>query len=186
MKILTIKEIKQNLKNPVSHRFIVACKMSLDIGRTSNKNNVTKNEWQGFLVDSTGWLEILVTDKSYKKIASNILKEDILDMPGYAKVRLIDSNKLIFSLTDFALSETLNVNDIYEAIENNDLKLVKKLIKQGTDIEARGYIDRATPLMVAIHHKNKPIIEELIKAGADLKAKDTAERTPLSLMEELF
>jgi len=102
-----------------------------------------------------------------------------LDILGYAEIRLVDSNKPLFALKDFTLSNDLQIDDIYEAIKGYDLGLAKRLIEQGTDIECRGYVDRATPLMIAADYGQPLIAMELIKAGADVNAEDTSERTAL-------
>lgn len=175
---LTIKEIKECIKHSRSKYFSVACKMSLDSMRTCKIKGVIRKGREGFLLDSTGWLEIFVAERFYKRIVSKIDGKD-LDIVGYAEVRLVDPNKPLFALKDFAPSNDLQIDDIYEAIKNKDLATIKKLIKQGTDIECRGHIDRSTPLMIAVDYGDPLTAMELINAGADINAEDTSKRTAL-------
>lgn len=175
---LTIKDIKESIKHRRSKYFYVACKMTLDSGRICKRKGVIRKGREGFLLDSTGWLEIFVADRFYKRIVNKIAGED-LDILGYAEIRLVDPNKPLFALKDFAPSDNLKITDIYEAIKNSNLKLLRELIGQGTDIECRGHIDRSTPLMIAADYAQPLVAMELIKAGAVVNAEDTSKRTAL-------
>ena len=175
---MTIKEIKESIKNSRSNYVSVACKMSLDSMRTCKIKGVIRKGREGFLLDSTGWLEIFIADRFYKRIVNKIAGND-LDILGYAEVRLVDPNKPLFALKDFTPSDNLKIDDIYEAIKNSKLELVRELINHGSDIECRGHIDRSTPLMIAADYGQTLIAIELIKAGADVNAEDTSKRTAL-------
>jgi len=178
--LATIKDIKGNSSSYGSNYFHIACKITVDFRREYRKNDgAIKKIREGFLLDSTGWLEIFITDNFYRRVFNKRSDRDILNVTGYAEVKLVDSNKPLFAVKDFIPSDDLKINDIYYAIENNDIELVKERIKQGTDIECRGYMDRGTPLMAAAEYGRPQIVRELIKAGVDVNAEDWGGRTVL-------
>ena len=58
-----------------------------------------------------------------------------------------------------------------KAILNNDLKQVKRYIRQNTSVNA-GDEDKRTPLMLAVSKGNLRIVDTLVKNGADIYRKD--------------
>ena len=83
-------------------------------------------------------------------------------------------------------------DQLFSAIEQNDVQGVKKLIKAGVDVNGAGKYTvtrngqeskeayNGTALMLAIEKKNDvEIIKLLLQAGADVNAKDNYGRTAL-------
>jgi ankyrin repeat protein len=64
------------------------------------------------------------------------------------------------------------------AIEHGQSDIVEKLIKAGSDIEARDKRG-CTPLMWAIEHRQSDIVEKLIEARSDIDVQDERGCTPL-------
>ena len=70
---------------------------------------------------------------------------------------------------------------LHKAVEENNFKKLKTLIKAGHDVNFKGYLER-TPLHVAIEkHRNKKIIQLLLDHGADVDARDHKKMTPLNI-----
>ncbi len=69
-------------------------------------------------------------------------------------------------------------NTLISAVEQNDIKEVKKLLAEGADVNV---IDKTslTPLHHAIHKGNLKIAEKLIEKGADVNAHTEESETPL-------
>lgn len=74
-----------------------------------------------------------------------------------------------------------NEKELFTAIQNNDIKSVKKTIKKGVNINAKDN-DCETPLEKAVKEDNKNIVELLISKGADLNTMDAQKSTPLSVI----
>ena len=75
------------------------------------------------------------------------------------------------------------MTQLTEAVERNDLKEVKRLIKEGVDLDER---DRGmqAPLHYAAHSdKYLKIAQLLIEHGASTKTHNRASETPLDLAE---
>jgi len=98
---------------------------------------------------------------------------------------LIGQDKIIVS--------TGNNFDIFDAVNNNDIKLAKELIKKGANINM-SFVDNFntrydngqkfssgdTPLIAAIYYKKDPkMVKFLIDAGADVNISDKTDTTPL-------
>jgi len=64
------------------------------------------------------------------------------------------------------------------AVEKGEVEIVKKLVYQGADVNAKGSCNR-TPLQWAAYKGNKEITEILISKGAEINTKDSCDRTPL-------
>ncbi|KAF3310264.1 hypothetical protein TWF173_009951 [Orbilia oligospora] len=58
--------------------------------------------------------------------------------------------------------------------------VVKLLLENGANIEAKGYSNH-TPLHLAVIHKHEAIVGLLVKSGADIEARDIFDHTPLAL-----
>ena len=65
----------------------------------------------------------------------------------------------------------VNSMDLIEAVESNNLKMVKELIKAGANLDILDNIGN-TALILASYRNNIKIAKELIKAGADWNLKD--------------
>jgi ankyrin repeat protein len=72
--------------------------------------------------------------------------------------------------------------NIFEAVENGDLRkvknLIKELIEKGTDVNVRDIFDK-TPLLSAIRYKHLEIVKYLIEEGADVNARSMSSQTAL-------
>jgi len=66
---------------------------------------------------------------------------------------------------------------LFNAVRNNDFRLVRKLIDNGVDVNARN-IYGSTPLH---HAKYVKMAQLLLDNGADVRAKDAYGYTPLQL-----
>lgn len=66
---------------------------------------------------------------------------------------------------------------IHDAIKAKDLEEVRRLIKDGADINAKAY--RCEPLHFAVKIRDLDIAKFLIDNGADINAKDAYGKTPL-------
>ena len=70
---------------------------------------------------------------------------------------------------------------LIDAVYNEDLAAVKKLIAEGANVNVRKPDDGSAPLHVAVFVCNIEIVKELIAAKADVNAKNNQGDTPLSL-----
>jgi len=77
----------------------------------------------------------------------------------------------------------LNDTDLYDllvlALKKEHLELVKSLIEQGVDVNAKGKYGKTSLYHVLWHSANTDVLEYLIARGADVNAKDDSGRTPL-------
>ena len=60
---------------------------------------------------------------------------------------------------------------LHEASENGDEKTVHRLLKDGADVNAKGWYDE-TPLFCAAGGGHEKVVELLLKNGADIKAEN--------------
>jgi len=69
---------------------------------------------------------------------------------------------------------------LFEAVENEDLKTLKKLLKDGYDIEAENPYG-LTPLMVAVDYSLNDVVTFLLEEGVNVNAQteESLGRTPL-------
>jgi len=68
--------------------------------------------------------------------------------------------------------------DLIEAVESNNLKMVKELIKAGANLDILDNIGN-TALILASYRNNIEIAKELIKAGANVNSQDKYGSTAL-------
>ena len=68
-------------------------------------------------------------------------------------------------------------NKLLEAAEKGDLKLVKELLDQGADLEAKDKYGRR-PLHNAVYYGHLEVVKLLLDRGADLEAKTNSGKTP--------
>jgi len=73
---------------------------------------------------------------------------------------------------------------LHLAAGNNNVEIVRMLIKTGADVNVKDRSDQ-TPLHYAAGKNNLEIASLLIKAGADVNAKDKSGRTPLNRAIEI-
>lgn len=68
---------------------------------------------------------------------------------------------------------------LHSAVSNESIELVKLLIENGANVNARDKEGR-TPLMVlAFHHDNIEIVRALLDGGADIETNDNSADTPI-------
>jgi ankyrin repeat protein len=79
------------------------------------------------------------------------------------------------------ISSIANYFSMTRAIRDNDIRIVKLLLKMGVDVNSPDRIVFWTPLHSAAVHGNKEISELLISNGAKLDAKDKNGYTPLDV-----
>jgi len=71
-------------------------------------------------------------------------------------------------------------NDIFKAVDDNDLAKVKKCIEQHTtDVNTKDKYGW-TPLYTASYYGRFEIVKYLVEHGADINAKDNDGETPLA------
>jgi ankyrin repeat protein len=70
---------------------------------------------------------------------------------------------------------------LIDAVYNEDLAAVRKLIAEGANVNMRKADDGSTPLHVAVFVCNIEILKALIATKADVNAKDNKGQTPLFL-----
>ncbi|MGD2188234.1 MAG: ankyrin repeat domain-containing protein [Desulfobacterales bacterium] len=80
---------------------------------------------------------------------------------------------IICSLSSLALAEGL-----HEAVKEENLDKLKRLIEEGANIEARD-ASAATPLYLAVDRGYKDLVKLLISKGANVNAVDKNGNTPL-------
>jgi ankyrin repeat protein len=68
---------------------------------------------------------------------------------------------------------------LWRAALDENVRVIKFLIKNGADVNVTNYDCGSTPLHEAASNNNIKIMELLLKAGADINAKDKSGRTPL-------
>ena len=71
-----------------------------------------------------------------------------------------------------------NFTPLHQASVEGDFMLVKSLINQGADVNAKD-MGLFTPLHAGATHGHKEVVEYLIEKGADVNAKDTGGFAPL-------
>jgi ankyrin repeat protein len=69
---------------------------------------------------------------------------------------------------------------LHEAAERGDSRVIRTLIADGVDVDARD-LKGQTPLIVAIRHRQLRAAAELIAAGASLNVETRNGWTPLSV-----
>lgn len=62
---------------------------------------------------------------------------------------------------------------LYQAIENNDIEKIEKLVKEGEALHT------SKPLILAIQKNNFDIVKLLVENGVDINARDSYGQTPL-------
>jgi ankyrin repeat protein len=72
---------------------------------------------------------------------------------------------------------------LHAFIEEENIDVVKKLIKAGADVDAKDKRGE-TPLHTATVKRDIEIVEKLINAGANVNVKDNRDRTPLAQAAE--
>ncbi|PRX32606.1 ankyrin repeat protein [Orenia metallireducens] len=90
------------------------------------------------------------------------------------------------NLEDNFFNESWNLNKdkenrgrlLIEAIENNNLRLIKELLDMRIDLNYRDNNNR-TPLIYAVKFDNLELVDRLIELGADLNLRDNKGRTAL-------
>lgn len=70
-------------------------------------------------------------------------------------------------------------NTLHYAVKSGNLSLVKKLIRNGADVNEKEKLSELTPLHYAIKADNEDILEALLEAGAKPNTQDYAGVTPL-------
>jgi len=87
---------------------------------------------------------------------------------------------LIFNSLSFLLAqEHEKDNELIEAVYNNDVDAVKRLLTEGANVNAKTQED-VTPLMYAAQNGNKEILEMLLASGASVNEKPTDGFSALS------
>ena len=71
-----------------------------------------------------------------------------------------------------------STNDLIWAAHEGNLENVRRLIANGTNVNARAFDDGQTALIAAVRGGQSPMIEFLLSVGADINLKD-AGGTPL-------
>lgn len=71
------------------------------------------------------------------------------------------------------------MDNIFYAVEKNDLEKVKEYLKNGVDINSVNALGNDTPLIMAIYFKHHEIVEYLIKHGADIEHRSGWGKTAL-------
>ncbi len=73
---------------------------------------------------------------------------------------------------------------LHDAIMDNNMKLLKSLLKDGADVNYKRDMDRGTPLHIAVQENNTEAARILLEAYADPFAYDIFEGTPDMLINE--
>jgi|GEM_PF-1938555 len=85
-------------------------------------------------------------------------------------------------VNDNILNENIvNINLILSA-RNNNVKMVKRYLKKGANINTKGYLtNKNTPLHHAVLNNNYLLVKYLISKGAKINLKNKDENTPLDV-----
>lgn len=94
--------------------------------------------------------------------------------------------------TDFLLEHGANINvgdkqgftPLMEMVLDQDLRMVKKLLEKGANVNSSTIDYGETVLMKAAFHDNPEIIQILLDKGADVNATDKKGKTALSIARE--
>lgn len=125
---------------------------------------------------------VLITDDIYHVILFVALLCSFL--ADFYKEEAQATNSEQRSQSENTTRETLknasaNIDDLEEAIRNENLKKLKKIINSGANVNAKDK-EGMFPLMLAAgNSKNTEIIKILVEAGADVNAKGELGVTPL-------
>ncbi|KAH6645948.1 ankyrin repeat-containing domain protein [Truncatella angustata] len=71
---------------------------------------------------------------------------------------------------------------LHVAVQNNDLKIIELLVRDGASIDTR-QPDGKTPLLIAVENRNHGMIQLLLKLGANKSLEDTEGSTAIDLAE---
>jgi ankyrin repeat protein len=88
---------------------------------------------------------------------------------------------VLSTLMLFSALSALWAQDIFDAIKNNDVDIVKSLIENNISLVNQTDNTGNTPLHNAVLVSSKPIIGILLSKGADIDAGNTQKSTPLQL-----
>ena len=75
--------------------------------------------------------------------------------------------------------ERLLSDRLFQAVMDLDIHMVRTLISEGANLNAKEYDNSNTPLHLAVGMQNAGILSELIANGANVNAQNIAGRTPL-------
>jgi serine/threonine-protein phosphatase 6 regulatory ankyrin repeat subunit B len=78
------------------------------------------------------------------------------------------------------MSDLLAIMDLFQAVKQNDIDQVRKLIASGIDVNMKNGSGQ-TPLHLASVYNRKAVAELLIKAGVGINVKDQGGETALHL-----
>ncbi len=96
--------------------------------------------------------------------------------------------KFLFSFCAiFILNQFLHADpgdDLYNAVKNNDIAVIKTALKNGTDINQKYGYSR-TALMLACVWNHKEVVEFLISNGTNVNARDEVGLTALMLSQNV-
>ena len=77
------------------------------------------------------------------------------------------------------------MSELLEAVENNNIKKVRELLKAGADINFQGKNGYSALCISIVNPKSKKISKLLIDSGADINVVTSCEITPLYLAVEI-
>jgi ankyrin repeat protein len=91
---------------------------------------------------------------------------------------------LIAFVIALILSQSINAQEIFDAIRKGDLAKVKELVEKDPQLVKAKNTRQSTPLHVAVDLNNEPIARYLIEKGADLNAVNSNFWAPLFYAKE--
>lgn len=86
---------------------------------------------------------------------------------------------VLFSVLSVCSCSSIAPENVWRAIETEDLQALEEFLNQGVDVEGERATDNRLPLMHATLHRKPKVIEFLLENGADVNGTDSVGNTCL-------
>ncbi|MCP4749642.1 MAG: ankyrin repeat domain-containing protein [Proteobacteria bacterium] len=142
--------------------------------------------WSRDLVDAILTRAVFQTDKGLDQLQAYLKTGEFQAyMVNPDHLKYFRNHTLFKSLSEDYFQMLMPLEDeLFEAIEDEDLEMVEDIVEKGAELEARHPDFQATPLELAFERENRKIISLLIKAGATTDGLDIDDFAKVVLQRE--